>query len=126
MSHYLDVAVEMEVAGNSGNIEVEGAGNCDDIEVEVAVSLGDFELEAAGNFELVVVDIVSIVAVDVLYHTTKCNVFHLCVYYISLCAGYTDLGAYYGRNLGKVPIPIVCAFFLPETESLGICRYSGW
>ena len=102
-NHYLDVAVEMEVAGNSGDIEVEGAGNCDDIEVEVAVSLGDFELEAVGNFELVVVDIVSIVVV----HTTKCNVFHLCVYYINLCAGYTDLRAYYGRNLGKVPIPIV-------------------
>ena len=82
---------------------MEGAGNCDDIEVKVAVSLGDFELEAVGNFELVVVDIVSIVVV----HTTKCNVFHLCVYYINLCAGYTDLRAYYGRNLGKVPIPIV-------------------
>ena len=106
-SHYLDVAVEREVAGNSGDIEVEGAGNCDDIEVEVAVSLGDFELEAVGNFELVVVDFVSIVVVVALCHTTKCNVFHLCVYYISLCAGYTDLCAYYGRNLGKVPIPIV-------------------
>ena len=106
-NHYLDVAVEMEVAGNSGDIEVEGAGNCDDVEVGGAVSLGNFELEAVGNFELVVVDIVSIVVVDALYHTTKCNVFHLCVYYINLCAGYTDLRAYYGRNLGKVPIPIV-------------------
>ena len=57
-SHYLDVAVGMNVAGNSVNIEAEGAGNCDDIEVEVAVSLGDVEVEAAGNFELVVVDIV--------------------------------------------------------------------
>ena len=107
VSHYLDAAVEMEVAGNSGNIEVEGAGNCDDIEVEVAVSLGDVELEADGNFELVVVDIVSIDAVDDLHHTTKCNVFHLCVYCISLCAGYTDLRAYHGYSLGKVPIPIV-------------------
>ena len=125
-SHYLDVADERKVAGNSGNIEVEGAENCDDIEVGVAVSLGNFGVEAAGNFELVVVGIVSIVVVDALHHTTKCNVFHLCVYCISLCAGYTDLGVYYGRNLGKVPIPIVCAFFLPGTESLGICRYSGW
>ena len=52
VSHYLDVAVEMEVAGNSGNIEVEGAGNCDDIEVEVAVNLGDFGLEAADTIML--------------------------------------------------------------------------
>ena len=114
-SHYLDVAVGMNVAGNSVNIEAEGAGNCD-IAVEVAVNLGNVEVEVAGNFELVV----DIVAVDDLHHTTKCNVFHLCGYCISLCAGYTDLHVYYGHSLGKVPIPIVLAFYLLEMESLGI------
>ena len=103
-------AVVVETAGSSDNAEVAAVGNFDNAEVEAA---GNFDtvvvVEAVGTDGIVAavavenVDIgvvgnlyylVDAAAVERLYHTTKCNVFHhvlcrtLCIYHTHLDAGF--------------------------------------
>ena len=108
-----------------GTVVVEAVGTFDAVVVDVVVVVDTVRgvhlmllgciadsarIAAVGRLHyLVVVAVDDKGVVDNLRHTTKCNVSHLGVLYITLCSNYTHLDAGNGCNLGKVPNPIACA-----------------